>query len=207
MIEARGENEKERLGNLMAYGIDPNRIRVENIGSPPPIPKAIDRFDECNTREANFIVFKLISSSLILVLIEIEERNEFLREMTILGKRKEYESQIKNEIAEVSRVEKQKEKLDQVIFHFIREFVSWKISIVNARRFLKNSVKNMITQRKNEARRVLIKKKTATHFLLALFVEKKIIDLLKENRALLSLSLIICTFLFIKNGLIQRGNE
>jgi len=38
------------------------------------------------------------------VVLEIEERKEFLNQMTVLGKRKEYHEIISNEIADVSRI-------------------------------------------------------------------------------------------------------
>jgi hypothetical protein len=38
------------------------------------------------------------------VVLEIEERKEFLNQMTVLGKRKEYQEIISNEIADVSRI-------------------------------------------------------------------------------------------------------
>jgi len=38
------------------------------------------------------------------VVLEIEERKEFLNQMTELGKRKEYQEIISNEIADVSRI-------------------------------------------------------------------------------------------------------
>ncbi len=39
---------------------------------------------------------------MIVVVLEIEERKQFLDQMTMLGKRKEYQQVISNEIADVS---------------------------------------------------------------------------------------------------------
>jgi len=43
-----------------------------------------------------------IFNKMIVVVLEIEERKQFLDQMTMLGKRKEYQQIISNEIADVS---------------------------------------------------------------------------------------------------------
>jgi len=48
--------------------------------------------------------FDIIFYEIIVVVLEIEERKQFLDQMTALGKRKEYKQIISNEIAEVSKV-------------------------------------------------------------------------------------------------------
>lgn len=47
-LETRSDEEKDRLANLMAYGVDPTKMPVKSISdSPPPPSREIDRFDEC----------------------------------------------------------------------------------------------------------------------------------------------------------------
>lgn len=51
-IEVRTEEEKDRLANLMAYGIDPKKMALQaaqRSPSPPPTAHEIDRFDECTS--------------------------------------------------------------------------------------------------------------------------------------------------------------
>ncbi|UJR22779.1 hypothetical protein I4U23_025811 [Adineta vaga] len=84
-IKARTEQEKDRLAHMMAYGIDPTKMpskSAQDSESPPP-PKELDRFDE--------------------LILEIEERKKFLDQMTALGKRRDYQQVISNEIAEKIR--------------------------------------------------------------------------------------------------------
>ncbi len=45
-IEARTDQEKDRLANLMAYGTDPTKMPYKTPKYSPP-PREIDRFDEC----------------------------------------------------------------------------------------------------------------------------------------------------------------
>jgi hypothetical protein len=47
-LEMRAEHEKDRLANLMAYGVDLDKLpakKVERVSTPP---REIDRFDERN---------------------------------------------------------------------------------------------------------------------------------------------------------------
>lgn len=48
-VEARTEQEKDRLAHMMAYGTDPVKMALEAAQrSPtPPPPRELDRFDEC----------------------------------------------------------------------------------------------------------------------------------------------------------------
>lgn len=48
-VEARTDQEKDRLAHLMAYGTDPTKMALEAAQrSPtPPPPPELDRFDEC----------------------------------------------------------------------------------------------------------------------------------------------------------------
>ncbi|CAF1142209.1 unnamed protein product [Adineta steineri] len=92
-IKGRTDYEKDRLGNLMAYGIDPSKMPyepAEHLSS----SHEIDRFDE--------------------LVLEIEERKEFLEQMILLGKRKEYQEIISNEIAdkirEMEQIDRQRSK-------------------------------------------------------------------------------------------------
>jgi hypothetical protein len=48
------------------------------------------------------LVDYIIFNKMIVVVLEIEERKQFLDQMTMLGKRKEYQQVISNEIADVS---------------------------------------------------------------------------------------------------------
>ncbi|UJR26235.1 hypothetical protein I4U23_007578 [Adineta vaga] len=84
-MKIRTDHEKDRLANIMAYGTDPSKMpRKPNdclSSPPPPPPRQIDRFEE--------------------LVLEVEERKEFLEHMTVLGKRKEYREVISNEIADV----------------------------------------------------------------------------------------------------------
>ena len=45
---------------------------------------------------------------MIVVVLEVEERKQFLDQMTVLGRRKEYQQVISNEIADVSMLENRK---------------------------------------------------------------------------------------------------
>lgn len=102
ITEGRTEQEKERLANLMAYGVDPNKRLLEETQRTPTPPREVDRFDECKYNqekhifEIEFAVFHSLS-----VVMEIEDRKKFLEEMTAIGRRKDYQQQIANEIAEV----------------------------------------------------------------------------------------------------------
>lgn len=83
--KVRTEQEKDRLAHMMAYGMDPTKIAyqaAQRTPSPPP-HRALDRFDE--------------------LVEEVEERKQFLEQMTALGKRKEYQQMIANEIADKVR--------------------------------------------------------------------------------------------------------
>lgn len=93
-IKIRPDDEKDRLANLMAYGVDPNQMPMKNVETPPNKGK-IDRFDE--------------------LLFEIDERREFLRQMTELGKRREYQQMIEQEIGdkirEMETIDRQRSKV------------------------------------------------------------------------------------------------
>lgn len=52
-VEGRSEQEKDRLANMMAYGVDPNQLALQRDEPTPSPPPEIDRFDEC---EKNSIV-------------------------------------------------------------------------------------------------------------------------------------------------------
>ncbi|CAF2357762.1 unnamed protein product [Rotaria sp. Silwood2] len=92
-IKIRTDQEKDRLAHLMAYGIDPTKMVYKTIECPPPT-REIDRFDE--------------------LVLEIEERKQFLDQMTSLGKRKEYQQVISNEISdkirEMEQIDRQRSK-------------------------------------------------------------------------------------------------
>ncbi|CAF2805572.1 unnamed protein product [Rotaria sp. Silwood2] len=93
--KVRTEQEKDRLAHLMAYGIDPAKMALQAAQrSPTPPPRELDRFDE--------------------LVLEIEERKQFLDQMTTLGKRKEYQQVISNEIAdkirEMEQIDRQRSK-------------------------------------------------------------------------------------------------
>ena len=100
--EGRTDQEKDRLANLMAYGVDPSKVPAQPERSPTP-PRELDRFDECMSSRL-LSLQRTRSIALDLVLLEIEERKQFLEQMTSLGKRKEYKQMISNEIAEVRRL-------------------------------------------------------------------------------------------------------
>jgi hypothetical protein len=51
-IEARTDQEKDRLANLMAYGTDPTKMPYKTPKCSPP-PREIDRFDECIIEKFN----------------------------------------------------------------------------------------------------------------------------------------------------------
>ncbi|CAF3360512.1 unnamed protein product [Rotaria socialis] len=83
-MKVRTEQEKDRLAHLMAYGVDPAKMALQAAQrSPTPPPRELDRFDE--------------------LVLEVEERKQFLEQMTTLGKRKEYQQLISNEIADKVR--------------------------------------------------------------------------------------------------------
>ena len=51
LSEARTEQEKDRLANLMAYGNDPTKMAFRAAQrTPTPPPREIDRFDECTQK-------------------------------------------------------------------------------------------------------------------------------------------------------------
>lgn len=83
--KVRSEQEKDRLAHMMAYGTDPAKMAyqaAQRTPSPPPC-RELDRFDE--------------------LVQEVEERKQFLDQMAALGKRKEYQQVIANEIADKVR--------------------------------------------------------------------------------------------------------
>ncbi|CAF1088714.1 unnamed protein product [Adineta ricciae] len=92
--KVRTDHEKDRLANLMAYGIDPSKMPCKPSDCSPSANREIDRFDE--------------------LVLEIEERKEFLEHMTALGKRREYQEVISNEIAdkirEMEQIDRQRSK-------------------------------------------------------------------------------------------------
>lgn len=45
--EGRTDQEKDRLANLMAYGVDPTKIPAQGPERSPTPPRELDRFDEC----------------------------------------------------------------------------------------------------------------------------------------------------------------
>jgi hypothetical protein len=67
----------------------------------------------------------------ILVVLEIEERKQFLDQMTTLGKRREYQQVISNEIADV-RIFKNDYNVN--LFSFFRKYVKWNKSIDNVQK-------------------------------------------------------------------------
>ncbi|CAF4617418.1 unnamed protein product [Rotaria sp. Silwood1] len=81
-IKTRTDQEKDRLAHLMAYGIDPTKMVYKTNECSTPT-REIDRFDE--------------------LVLEIEQRKQFLDQMTLLGKRKEYQQVISNEISDKIR--------------------------------------------------------------------------------------------------------
>lgn len=103
-VEARTELEKDRLAHLMAYGTDPTKMALQAAQrSPtPPPPPELDRFDECTFNQYFDLHF---SRNILLVVLEVEERKQFLDQMAALGKKKEYQQVISNEIADVSTIE------------------------------------------------------------------------------------------------------
>lgn len=46
-VEARTDAEKDRLANLMAYGIDPTKTTYPTTKSSLSPTREVDRFDEC----------------------------------------------------------------------------------------------------------------------------------------------------------------
>lgn len=66
--------------------------------------KEFDRFDEC--KKDCFLVIGNTTRDDFLVVLEVEERKQFLEQMTICGKRKEYQPVIANEIADVRNTKK-----------------------------------------------------------------------------------------------------
>ncbi|CAF2127017.1 unnamed protein product [Rotaria magnacalcarata] len=92
-IKTRTDQEKDRLAHLMAYGVDPTKVIYKQVEYSPP-PREIDRFDE--------------------LVLEIEQRKQFLEQMTSLGKRKEYQQVISNEISdkirEMEHIDRQRSK-------------------------------------------------------------------------------------------------
>ncbi|CAF1538125.1 unnamed protein product [Adineta ricciae] len=82
-MKARTEQDKDRLAHMMAYGIDPTKVSSKPAQRSPTPPKELDRFDE--------------------LVLEIEERKQFLDQMAAIGKRKDYQQVISNEIAEKIR--------------------------------------------------------------------------------------------------------
>lgn len=101
-VEVRTEQEKDRLAHLMAYGTDPTKMALQEAQrspSPPP-PRELDRFDECMLKKIAYLYISFYE--IILVVQEVEERKLFLDQMTALGKRREYQQVISNEIADVS---------------------------------------------------------------------------------------------------------
>ncbi|CAF1351555.1 unnamed protein product [Adineta steineri] len=93
-IKGRTEQEKDRLAHLMAYGTDPSKIVPKSGQRSPTPPRELDRFDE--------------------LVLEIEERKQFLEQMSTVGKRKEYQQVISNEIAdkirEMEQIDRQRSK-------------------------------------------------------------------------------------------------
>ncbi|CAF1358291.1 unnamed protein product [Rotaria sordida] len=89
----RTDQEKDRLAHLMAYGIDPTKMICKTVECSTPT-REIDRFDE--------------------LVLEIEQRKQFLDQMTLLGKRKEYQQVISNEISdkirEMEQIDRQRSK-------------------------------------------------------------------------------------------------
>lgn len=91
------EREKERLQNIMVHGKDAKTLR-EN-----------EKKSEKKTQGNKMISLEERVEELIL---EIEDRVEFLNEMKALGKGKEYEPTIKQEIAAKLR---EMEKIDKIM--------------------------------------------------------------------------------------------
>ncbi|CAF0778026.1 unnamed protein product [Adineta steineri] len=93
-IKGRTEQEKDRLAHFMAYGTDPSKITPKSGQRSPTPPRELDRFDE--------------------LVLEIEERKQFLEQMSTVGKRKEYQQVISNEIAdkirEMEQIDRQRSK-------------------------------------------------------------------------------------------------
>jgi hypothetical protein len=70
------------------------------------------------------------------VVLEIEERKQFLDQMTVLGKKRDYQQVISNEIAEVSIIK----QLITICFVFLvfRKYVKWNKLIDNVQKRWKN---------------------------------------------------------------------
>jgi len=70
------------------------------------------------------------------VVLEIEERKQFLDQMTVLGKKRDYQQVISNEIAEVSIIK----QLFTIYFVFLvfRKYVKWNKLIDNVQKLWKN---------------------------------------------------------------------
>ena len=82
----------------MAYGTDPNKMPNKAAEQSPTPPRQLDRFEECRR---DIDPSSQIGRDSILVVEEIEERKQFLEQMTAIGKRREYQHVISNEIADV----------------------------------------------------------------------------------------------------------
>ncbi|XP_059172377.1 UPF0193 protein EVG1 homolog [Physella acuta] len=97
----RSTREKERLANIMAFGEDKPKGKTKRLTEPiEPLPPPPDRFDELQN--------------------EIQERQEFLREMEALGKGDQYRTIIATEISQKIREmvlidKKQTERLQKAI--------------------------------------------------------------------------------------------
>ena len=78
---------------------------------------------------------------MIVVVLEVEERKQFLDEMTVLGRRREYQQVISNEIADVSMLENRKLERNgfiRLITFCFRKYGKWSKLIDNVQKPWKN---------------------------------------------------------------------
>lgn len=81
----------------------------------------------------------MIFYEILVVVLEIEERKHFLDQMATLGKRKEYQQLISNEIADVSMIEKWRGIKLLFVSLFYRKYAKWNSLIGSARKLWKNA--------------------------------------------------------------------
>ena len=93
--------EKERLGNIMAYGTEVEEkdqsSKEKRRAQRHQEEEEVDRFEEGRPVIQSSLY---CSFSFLVVLQEIEERKEFLEEMEALGKGEEYRARIMTEISQ-----------------------------------------------------------------------------------------------------------
>ena len=87
------------------------------------------------------------TSPAISVVLEVEERQQFLEQMTICGKRREYQPVIANEIADVCSAEKI--CFISLLVSILRKYVKWNTSIGNVQRRWNNVCNSCLPRRNN----------------------------------------------------------